>query len=180
MTPRIILSQDQYRIMQTRFCHQLIENHDDFANSVLIGLQPRGINLARSIRVELEALLGHKIKYGELDTTFFRDDFRQKPLMPQSTSIDFLIDDLKVILVDDVLFTGRSIRAALDALQQHGRPAGIELLVLIDRRLSRHVPVQADYLGVTVDAVFSEKVKVVWQQDQLLHVELVNKDQSYA
>jgi pyrimidine operon attenuation protein/uracil phosphoribosyltransferase len=163
--------------MQTRFCHQLIENHDDFLNSALIGLQPRGISLARSIRKELELLLGKKILYGELDTTFFRDDFRQKPLLPQHTSIDFLIDGLNVILVDDVLFTGRSIRAALDALQHHGRPAGVELLVLIDRRLSRHVPVQPDYSGITVDAVFSEKVKVIWEGDCLMHVELVNKDQ---
>jgi pyrimidine operon attenuation protein/uracil phosphoribosyltransferase len=176
MSPRIILTQEHYKIMQTRFCHQLIENHDDFSKSALIGLQPRGISLARSIKKELETLLGHQILYGELDTTFFRDDFRQKPLLPQSTSINFLVDDLKVVLIDDVLFTGRSIRSALDALQHHGRPAAVELLVLIDRRLSRHVPVQPDYSGITVDAVFSEKVKVVWENDCLQHVELVNKD----
>lgn len=163
--------------MQTRFCHQLIEKHDDFKSSVIVGLQPRGVNLACSIRKELEQLLGHEVRYGELDSTFFRDDFRQKPLLPQSTSIDFLLDDLSVILIDDVFFTGRSVRAALDALQQHGRPAEVELLVLIDRRLARHVPIQPDYTGITVDAIFSEKVKVVWNDTTLSHVELVNKDQ---
>ncbi|MEZ5173426.1 MAG: hypothetical protein R2850_07925 [Bacteroidia bacterium] len=76
-----------------------------------------------------------------------------------------------------MFFTGRSVRAALDALQQHGRPAEVELLVLIDRRLARHVPIQPDYTGITVDAIFSEKVKVVWNDTILSHVELVNKDQ---
>ena len=176
MSPRLILDQLRYQRTITRLCYQLIENHDDFDNSVILGLQPRGIMLARSLKNKLNLLLGKEIQYGELDTTFFRDDFRQKALVPQPTSIDFVVDDKKVILVDDVLFTGRSIRAALDALQHFGRPASVELLVLIDRRLSRHVPIQPDYVGLTVDAVFSEKVVVQWSENGLAEVELKNKE----
>ncbi|MEX1187853.1 MAG: bifunctional pyr operon transcriptional regulator/uracil phosphoribosyltransferase PyrR [Bacteroidia bacterium] len=176
MLPRLILDHQRYQRTLTRLCYQLIENHDEFENSVIIGLQPRGILLGRSLINMLNTLTGKAVKYGELDTTFFRDDFRQKALVPQPTNIDFVVDDKKVILIDDVLFTGRSIRAALDALQHFGRPASVELLVLIDRRLSRHVPVQPDYVGLTVDAVFSEKVVVHWSDNELAEVELLNKD----
>lgn len=176
MSPRLILDHLRYQRTLTRLCYQLIENHDDFNNSVIIGLQPRGVMLGRSIKSKLNTLLKKEIQYGELDSTFFRDDFRQKNLVPQPTSIDFVVDGKKVVLVDDVLFTGRSIRAALDALQHFGRPATVELLVLIDRRLSRHVPVQPDYVGLTVDAVFSEKVVVHWSENDLAEVELKNKE----
>lgn len=176
MHPRFILEKDHFDRTLTRLCYQLIENHDTFENSAIIGLQPRGTLLSRAIGSKLKSLLGHDILYGELDTTFFRDDFRQKPLIPQNTSIEFVVDDKKVILIDDVLFTGRSVRAALDALQQFGRPAEVELLVLIDRRLSRHVPVRPDYVGITVDAIFSEKVQVNWLSESQAEVELKSKD----
>jgi pyrimidine operon attenuation protein/uracil phosphoribosyltransferase len=166
MSPRIILDHQRFQLTLKRLCFQLIENHDAFTDSVIVGLQPRGILLSRCIRKELNKLIGEELIYGELDTTFFRDDFRMKPLVPAATSMDFVVEGKKVILIDDVLFTGRSIRAALDALQHFGRPASVELLVLVDRRLSRHVPVQPDYTGITVDAVFSEQVLLNWSADE--------------
>lgn len=146
-------------------CHQLIEVHGDFKNSVIIGLQPRGILLAKRIqRVLQEILKTKKINCGELDITFFRDDFRKKELIPNRTSIDFIIEDKNVVLVDDVLFTGRTIRAGLDAMLAFGRPKDVELLVLVDRRFSRHVPIQAKYAGITIDSIEQQNVKVDWKE----------------
>ena len=149
-----------------RLAYQLIENHDDFSNSVIIGLQPRGIYVARRIHKALTDILGKKIHLGELDVTFFRDDFRHQdqPIIPSATQVDFLVEDKKVIMMDDVLFTGRTIRAGLDALLAFGRPAKVELLVLVDRRYSRHVPVEPDYVGIAVDTISSQKVKVSWKE----------------
>lgn len=177
MSPRLILDKPSFKRTLTRLCYQLIENHDSFQKAVLIGLQPRGIFLAKAIHKELEMLTNSTIRYGELDTTFFRDDFRQKSVIPQPTVIDFVIENQNVILIDDVLFTGRSVRAALDAIQHFGRPASIELLVLLNRRLSRHVPIQPNYVGITIDAIFSEQVKLNWSNDGLADVVLQNKDE---
>ncbi|HEU4718008.1 MAG TPA: bifunctional pyr operon transcriptional regulator/uracil phosphoribosyltransferase PyrR [Bacteroidia bacterium] len=165
MAPRLILTPQQFSITINRLCHQLIEVHGDFSESVIIGLQPRGIFLARRIRKTLESILaGKKVPLGELDVTFYRDDFRKKDLVPNRTSIDFIIEDRNVILVDDVLYTGRTIRAGLDAMMAFGRPRDVELLVLIDRRFSRNVPIQAKYVGRTVDTIASEKVMVEWKE----------------
>jgi pyrimidine operon attenuation protein / uracil phosphoribosyltransferase len=163
MGQRKILDTVQCNLTLQRLCYQLIENHNHFNNSVIIGLQPRGVALARQLYDKICEVIGCKFPYGELDTTFFRDDFKLKPLVPQSTSIDFEVDNKSVILIDDVLYTGRSVRSALDALTHFGRPSSVELLVLIDRRFSRHLPIQPDYVGVTVDAVNNEKVIVDWQ-----------------
>ena len=165
VAPRIILDSERFRLTLARLCYQLIENHDDFSQTVVVGLQPRGVMLSRRIIAELNRLTGQKVTYGELDVTFFRDDFRRKALIPQNTQMDFVVEGKKVVLIDDVLFTGRSIRAGLDALQQFGRPEKVELLVLVDRRWSREIPVSPDYVGVTVDAVFSEKVSLDWGND---------------
>src|SRR5437868_829125 len=163
--PKVILDGKQFEVTILRLCHQLIENHDDFRDSVIIGLQPRGIYLANRISVELRNILkSKKVNCGNLDITFYRDDFRKKELIPNSTNIDFIIEDRNVILVDDVLFTGRTIRAGLDAMLAFGRPKDVELLVLIDRRLSRHLPIQAKYVGKTIDSIISEKVKVEWKE----------------
>lgn len=165
MKPRIILDSKHFEITVTRLCYQLIEVHNDFSNTVIIGLQPRGIFLATRIQKKLQEILKKKdIKCGSLDITFYRDDFRQKELVPNKTLIDFIIEDKNVILVDDVLFTGRTIRAGLDAMLAFGRPNDVELLVLIDRRLSRHLPIQAKYVGKTIDSIASEKVKVEWKE----------------
>ena len=173
---RQILDKDRFNLVLLRLCYELIENHDAFEQTVLVGLQPRGVMLARRMRKELERLLRKEITYGELDITFYRDDFKTKPLIPNTTQMDFITEGKKVILVDDVLFTGRSIRAGLDALQQFGRPEKVELLVLVDRRWSREIPVSPDYVGITVDAVFEERVSLVWSDyDGPAEVNLLSK-----
>ncbi|MBW7935659.1 MAG: bifunctional pyr operon transcriptional regulator/uracil phosphoribosyltransferase PyrR [Flavobacteriales bacterium] len=152
-----------------RLCYQLIENHHQFDHTVLIGVQPRGIFLSNRIHKRLCEILGRQdIKYGKLDITFFRDDFRRRdePLIPSETDIDFIIEDKNVVLIDDVLYTGRTIRAALDAILAFGRPRNVELLVLVDRKFSRQLPVQADYIGDTVDAITSQIVKVQWAEQE--------------
>jgi pyrimidine operon attenuation protein/uracil phosphoribosyltransferase len=167
MAPRIILTPQQFSITINRLCHQLIEVHDDFSESVIIGLQPRGILLAKRIQTTLQKILKKdKILYGELDATFYRDDFRKKDLVPNRTSINFIIEDKNVVLIDDVLFTGRTIRAGMDAMMAFGRPKDVELLVLVDRRFIRNHPIQAKYVGCTVDTISSEKVKVEWKENE--------------
>ncbi len=128
-------------------------------------MQPRGIYLANRIATELRKILKNKkINCGNLDITFFRDDFRKKELIPKDTNIDFSIEDKNVIMVDDVLFTGRTIRAGLDAMLAFGRPKDVELLVLVDRRFSRNVPIQAKYIGMVIDSIDSQNVKVEWKE----------------
>jgi pyrimidine operon attenuation protein / uracil phosphoribosyltransferase len=175
--PKILLEKDQFDVTIKRLCHQLVEIHNDFKNSTLIGLQPRGIYLAHRIKKELEIILkSKKINCGELDITFYRDDFRKKELIPNKTNIDFIIEDKNVVLIDDVLFTGRTIRAGLDAMLAFGRPKDVELLVLVDRRFSRHVPIQAKYVGITIDSIESQNVKVDWKEtDGKDRVTLLNK-----
>lgn len=165
MKPKVLLEKDQFDITIKRLCHQLIEVHNDFRNSAIIGLQPRGVFLANRIKKELEQILkSKKVNCGELDITFYRDDFRKKELIPNRTSIDFIIEDKNVILIDDVLYTGRTIRAGLDAMLAFGRPKDVELLVLVDRRFARHVPIQAKYIGITIDSIDSQNVKVDWKE----------------
>lgn len=167
MEPLLILNHKQLAITIERLCHQLIENHNDFSNSAIIGLQPRGVFLGRRIHANLSKIIGRKdISYGELDVTFYRDDFRRKgnPLVPSVTAIDFIIENKKVVLVDDVLYTGRTIRAGLDAMLAFGRPQKVELLTLIDRRYSRDLPIEANYVGKSIDSIASEKVKVEWKE----------------
>lgn len=165
MKPKIILDSKQFEITVTRLCYQLIEVHNNFSETVIVGLQPRGIYLAKRIHKKLTEILNNKdIQCGSLDITFYRDDFRTKELVPNTTEIDFIIENKKVVLVDDVLYTGRTIRAGLDAMLAFGRPYDVELLVLIDRRLSRNVPIQAKYVGKTIDSIASEKVKVEWKE----------------
>ena len=166
MSQKILLTSKEVNIILHRLACQLIENHLDFSNSVLIGIQPRGVSLAERLEIILETEYNIKnISLGFLDITFFRDDFRrgEKQLEANKTQIDFLVEDKKVVFIDDVLFTGRSIRAALTAIQSFGRPSEIELLVLIDRRFSRHLPIQPDYRGRQVDVINDEKVKVCWK-----------------
>jgi pyrimidine operon attenuation protein/uracil phosphoribosyltransferase len=178
MSQKVLLSEKEIHIILHRLACQLLESHLDFSNTVLIGLQPRGIFLAKRLAQILHE--DYKVKdiaLGFLDITFFRDDFRRdgKTLTANKTQIDFLIDSKKVVLIDDVLYTGRSIRAALTALQSFGRPEEIELLTLIDRRFSRHLPIQPNYRGRQVDVIDHEKVKVCWkEQDGEDTVYLIN------
>lgn len=169
MSQKVLLNSKEIAIILHRLACQLIEKHLDFSNTILIGIQPRGTFLAQRIKNLLESDYEIKdVALGYLDITFFRDDFRRtdKPLEANQTKIDFLVEGKKVIFIDDVLYTGRSIRSALTAIQSFGRPAEIELLVLIDRRFSRHLPIQPDYRGRQVDAINNEKVIVSWQEPE--------------
>ena len=164
---RVILEKERFGLTIERLCQQLIENYEDFDNSCIIGVQPRGVLLAKRIHSRLESIItGASIQYGELDITFYRDDFRirEKPLAASTTNIDFLVEGKKVLLIDDVLYSGRTIHAALTALQHYGRPKQVELVALVDRRFNRHLPIQSDYVGLTVDAVDEAYVKVEWEE----------------
>ena len=168
MSQKALLSAKEVNIILHRLACQLIENHNDFTNTVLIGIQPRGVFLAnRLVKILKEEYRIKNIKLGLLDITFFRDDFRrgEKTLEANTTKIDFVVEDKKVVFIDDVLYTGRSIRAALTGIQSFGRPREIELLTLIDRRFSRHLPIQPDYKGRQVDAINQEKVIVNWKEN---------------
>lgn len=167
MSQKILLTSKEIAIILHRLACQLIEKHLDFSNTILIGIQPRGTFLAHRLTELLESDYEIKdVALGYLDITFFRDDFRRtdKPLEANQTKIDFLVEGKNVIFIDDVLYTGRSIRSALTAIQSFGRPSEIELLVLIDRRFSRHLPIQPDYRGRQVDAINNQKVIVSWQE----------------
>ena len=169
MSQKILLTSKEVNIILHRLACQLIENHNDFKNTILVGIQPRGTFLAERLKTLLEQEYQIKeIALGYLDITFFRDDFRrtEKPLEANKTKINFIVEDKKVIFIDDVLYTGRSIRSALTAIQSFGRPSEIELLVLIDRRFSRHLPIQPDYRGRQENAINNEKVKVSWQENE--------------
>ncbi|MFP5470338.1 MAG: bifunctional pyr operon transcriptional regulator/uracil phosphoribosyltransferase PyrR [Bacteroidia bacterium] len=166
MAPIVILNTNEFEITINRLAIQLIENHDDFSNSVLIGLQPRGVYLAQRIQKVLKQRHNIDAICGGLDITFYRDDFRRtdKTIVPSITDIDFEIENKNVILIDDVLYSGRTVRAGLDAMLSFGRPKQVELLCLIDRRFSRHLPIQADYVGKQVDSISSERVQVSWKE----------------
>ncbi|MDG2052448.1 MAG: bifunctional pyr operon transcriptional regulator/uracil phosphoribosyltransferase PyrR [Flavobacteriaceae bacterium] len=178
MSQKVLLNATEVNIALHRLACQLIENHDTFSNTVLLGIQPRGIFLAERIKSLLETEYKVKnIELGYLDITFYRDDFRRndKLIEANRTNIDFIVEDKKVVFIDDVLYTGRSIRAALTAIQSFGRPLEIELLTFIDRRFSRHLPIQPDYRGRQVDAINNEKVKVCWKENEGLDsVYLIN------
>lgn len=179
MQKKLILDSDLLDITISRLCQQLIENHSDFADSVIIGLQPRGIYLADLIQQKLKKLAGKEVPVGYLDVTFHRDDFRRREITKASEiRIPFIIEEKKVILVDDVLFTGRTVRAALEAMIAFGRPSKVELLVLIDRRYNRDLPIAPDYVGKTVNTVQSQKVLVelVAQGHSQNKIWLINRD----
>jgi len=160
-----IIHAQQMHLMIQRLAHQVLENHHSSEDMVVIGLQPRGVYFSDRLVQELRRIQPRrKFYYGKLDITFYRDDFRKEILVPNQTEIDFSIENKQVVLVDDVLYTGRTIRAALDALLDYGRPASVELCVLIDRRFSRQLPVQPDYTGKSIDSIITQKVKVLWSE----------------
>ena len=176
MNGKIILEKKQLDITIDRLCYELIEKHGDFKNTAIIGLQPRGIFLSRRIHQRIQEILNNKnILYGELDIAFYRDDFRRgnDQIIPSEMKIDFTVQGKNIVIIDDVLYTGRSIRAALDALTDFGRPQKVELLVLVDRRYSRHLPIQPDYVGLSVDTRANDKIKVEWKENakkDLVHI----------
>tara|TARA_B110000003_G_scaffold74145_1_gene75687 strand:- start:1785 stop:2324 length:540 start_codon:yes stop_codon:yes gene_type:complete len=170
MNKTILLDDKQLRISVDRLACQLTENHNDFKDTVLVGLQPRGKELCDIIvNVLKDKHDVSNISYGYLDITFFRDDFRRNEdvLLPNSTDFKLLVEDKQVVFIDDVLYTGRTIRAALTAIETFGRPKSIELLVLVDRRYSRELPIQPDYKGIQVDVYDNQKVNVCWDDNKL-------------
>jgi pyrimidine operon attenuation protein / uracil phosphoribosyltransferase len=180
MQKKLILDSDLLDLTISRLCQQLIENHNDFNDTVIIGMQPRGIFLADIIHKKLQEEIKKNIPLGYLDATFNRDDFRRResPVKPNETRIPFLIEGRNVVLVDDVLFTGRTIRAALDAMIMFGRPAKVELLVLIDRNYNRELPISADYVGKSVNTLSTQRVLVELeaQGHKKNKIWLINKD----
>ena len=162
---KTILTEKELDLTIQRLSHQLLENHVRFDDLVIIGIQPRGIFFSDRIVREINSQIAPgKITYGKLDITFYRDDVRQGLHTLNQTDISFSIENKTVILVDDVLYTGRTVRAAMDALLTFGRPAKVELCILIDRRFSREVPIQADYAGRSIDTIITQKVKVFWKE----------------
>ncbi len=165
---KVIIEDERFAITIERLCQQLIERYGDFSNTCLIGIQPRGVMLSDRIVQRLRKnLKSPGFQYGKLDITFYRDDFRtrDKPLQANTTEMEFLVEDKDIVLMDDVLYTGRTIQAAMTALQHYGRPSNVELLTLIDRRFNRHLPISGDYVGLTVDALDEAYVKVEWKEN---------------
>ena len=162
---KTVLTEPQLAITIQRLSHQILEHHLNLSNTVLIGIQPRGIYLSDRIIAGLKKEVApEKVFYGKLDITFYRDDVRKHLHIANKTDIPFSIENKHVIIIDDVLYTGRTIRAALDALQDFGRPGKVELCVLIDRRFSRQLPIQADYTGKSIDSIVTQKVRVFWNE----------------
>ena len=162
---KTILDQYQMSLAVKRLANQILENHARMKNTVVIGIQPRGIFLSDRVVAAIKNEIGaDAFDYGKLDITFYRDDIRNELHMPNQTDISFSIEGKNVVLIDDVLYTGRTIRAALDALMDFGRPEKVELLALIDRRYSRQLPIQPDYTGKMIDSIVSQRVKVLWKE----------------
>ncbi|MGC6413674.1 MAG: bifunctional pyr operon transcriptional regulator/uracil phosphoribosyltransferase PyrR [Bacteroidia bacterium] len=177
-TKALLLNSQRVALITKRFALQIIENHKDLSNLAIIGLQPRGIALARCVRNEVVKLIGHDLKFGELDHTFFRDDIGRGEIhIPKPSKIDFSTEGTNIIIIDDVLFTGRSVRAAIDAILRFGRPSRIELMVLVERIFERELPIKPDYKGISIDSrKISQKVKVDWQSDENVNVWLLNQE----
>lgn len=164
---RVILTTERFALTIDRLCHQLIENHDDFQNTCLIGIQQGGVPLVNRIHQRLLEITGvSRIEFGKIDITFYRDDFRRrdKPIRASVTEMDFLVEGKNVVLLDDVLYTGRSVQAAMSALGDFGRPHKVELLALVDRRFNRDLPIKADYIGFRVDSLDDAYVRVDWKE----------------
>jgi|TARA_B100001057_G_scaffold496318_1_gene597489 pyrimidine operon attenuation protein/uracil phosphoribosyltransferase len=144
-----------------RLCQQIIENHKEIENFILIGLQPRGVYFLDRIKAKLEKSLNNEILTGYLDTTFYRDDLKSKNVPEvRETKIPDSLDGKDVVIVDDVLFTGRTVRSAMEGIINFGRPRKIELLVLIDRNYSREIPIEPTYCGIKLNTITSDRVKV--------------------
>ena len=161
------MEEDQLKLTLKRLAHELIENHYPFTDTCIIGIQPRGIAISDFITQYIQAIHPEvSIHYGKLDITFYRDDFRGQIHIPSITDLPFSIEGKKVILIDDVLYTGRTIRAAMDALLDNGRAQKVELCILVDRKFSRELPIQPDYVGKSIDSIVTQKVKVMWGDEK--------------
>ena len=158
-----VMDADRMSRALTRIAHEILERNRGLDEIALVGIRTRGVPLARRVARALKEINGDEVPTGALDITLYRDDLMRHPVGPQPvvrrTEIPFSIDDRKILLVDDVLYTGRTIRSALDALIDFGRPRGIQLVVLIDRG-HRELPIKADYVGKNLPTSMRQSVQV--------------------
>jgi pyrimidine operon attenuation protein/uracil phosphoribosyltransferase len=146
--------------------HQIASRHRDPKDLIVVGIQQGGVMLADELVKSLAIEYGTtELRYGQLDITFYRDDIRNKIMAPDVMNLPFSIEGKTILLIDDVLFTGRTIKAALDALLDYGRPGKVELCVLVDRKEHRQFPIQADYVGATLPTSRADKIKLVKNQE---------------
>lgn len=159
----VVMDADRIGRTLTRIAHEIVERNKGTDDLALVGVRTRGVPIARRIARTLREITGHEIPTGSLDITLYRDDLMRHAVGPQplvrKTDIQFSIDDKKILLVDDVLYTGRTTRAALDALIDYGRPKAIQLIVLVDRG-HRELPIKADYVGKNLPTSPEESVQV--------------------
>lgn len=166
---KTILDPYQLNLTIQRLGYEIIERYDNISDIILIGIQPRGVFLSDRLAAQIQGQYpDQQLKYGKLDITFYRDDIRNELHAANKTDIPFSVENKAVVLVDDVLYKGRTTRAALDALLAYGRPSRVELCVLIDRRFSRELPIQPDYCGKAIDSINSQKVTVEWEREEVI------------
>lgn len=163
---KIILDSDAMQRVLSRMAHEIVEHNSNIASLVLIGLQTRGVFLSQRLGVKIKEITGQDVPKGSLDISMYRDDLnlRQAPPVVKNTEINFSLNDKAVVLVDDVLFTGRTVRAAMDALNDFGRPKCIQLAILIDRG-HRELPIRADYVGKNVPTSEKERIQVRMKEE---------------
>ena len=163
----VVMDADRIGRTLTRIAHEIVERNKGVEDLALVGVRTRGVPIARRIARSLKEITGHEIPTGALDITLYRDDLMRQQVGPQPlvrrTEIAFSIDNRKILLVDDVLYTGRTTRAALDALIDFGRPKAIQLIVLVDRG-HRELPIKADYVGKNLPTAHDESVQVRLQE----------------
>ena len=164
----VVMDADRMQRSLTRIAHEIVERNRAIEEIAIVGIRERGVPLARRIAMRLHEITGREVPTGALDITLYRDDLMRHAVGPQplvrSTDILFDIDDRLILLVDDVLYTGRTVRAALDALIDFGRPKAIQLAVLIDRG-HRELPIKADYVGKNVPTSLKERINVSLKED---------------
>ena len=164
--PKILMNSALLEVVIQRLCYQLIERFGSFDKTIFLGIQPRGVKMLEQLESQMKRI-NPQVQWvsGVIDPTFYRDDFRRgdKQLLAHPTKIPVHLDGWKVILVDDVLFTGRTIRASLEALMEYGRPDTIDLLVLINRKFTRELPIEPAFIGKSIDRYDRQKVKVLWK-----------------
>ena len=171
----IVQPSEVYSILK-QLGDQLLQKHPQFENTVLIGIQQGGAVVSSFLHnIIASTLTSSEVLHGQLDITFYRDDVRNKIVTPDKMNLPFSIEGKTVILVDDVLFTGRTIKAALDALLDYGRPERVELCVLIDRHEHRQFPIQPDYLGKKISTLRTEKIKLMSTENGDPQVILINQ-----
>jgi len=158
---KLLLTEDGIRRALTRIAHEILERNGGGRSVCLVGIRTRGAPLAERLRTEIARIEGHPPPLGCIDITLYRDDLSRIGYAPvvQQSELPFSVDDRVVILVDDVLFTGRTIRAAMDALTDYGRPQAVQLAVLVDRG-HRELPIRADYVGKNIPTALEEDVRV--------------------